>query len=95
MLEKVERTTSSSRHIWRHFRRLGGIGRGPVARVTVAGEGAAIRVVPRLQGCDMRVERCKRGEEELVWGWRASTIDALAGGLLYIEKELIRLGVQT
>jgi hypothetical protein len=51
--------------------------------VTVAGESAAIRVVLRLQGCDMRVERCERGEE-LVWGRRASTIDAFASGIEFV-----------
>lgn len=80
LIQKEERTTASSRRKWRLFERLGGIRRGPIARVTIAGEGAAVRVVLWLQGRDMRVERCERGEE-LVWGWRASTIDALAGGL--------------
>jgi hypothetical protein len=76
----MKRTTSSSRRKWRLFQWLGCIGGGPVACVTVAGESAAMRVVLRLQGCDMRVERCERGQE-LVWGWRASTIDAFASGL--------------
>lgn len=76
----MERTTTSSWRKRRLLERLCCIRGSPVARVTVAGEGAAIRVVLRLQGSDMRVERCKRGEE-LVWGWRASTIDAIAGSL--------------
>lgn len=82
----MKRTTSPSRRKWRLFEPLGCISGGPVACVTVAGEGTAIRVVLRLQGCDMWIERCERGEE-LVWRWRASTIDAFAGGLW---KELIR-----
>jgi hypothetical protein len=63
----MKRTTTSSRRERRLFERLCGVRGSPVVRMTVAGEGAAIRVVLRLQGSDMRVERCERGEE-LVWG---------------------------
>lgn len=36
------------------------VGRSPISRVTVTGEGAVAGIILWLQGRDMRVERCQR-----------------------------------
>lgn len=49
---ELERTTAG------FIKRLRCVGGSPVACVAVTGKGAAVGVVLRLQGRDMRVERC-------------------------------------
>lgn len=65
------------------------VGRSPISRVTVTGEGAVAGIILWLQGRDMRVECCQRWEK-LIWrGW-PSAVDA-SSRLKKIQVRLIDL----